>query len=68
MSNLDSIPGMKLAQKYIDGSITDNWPVVPEVDKHELLFNDFRVEQAMGERAAERAEFYRDMERELDCA
>jgi hypothetical protein len=26
------------------------------------------VEQSMGEQAAERAEFYRDMEREQDCA
>lgn len=32
--------------------------------KDQLIYKDVQVEQSMAERAAERAEFYRDMARE----
>lgn len=62
--SLSNIPEIKIIDKYIDGSITDNWVEVPQVEKHTPLFQSFRVEQSMGERMAERAEFYADMARE----
>lgn len=33
-----------------------------------LVHNAVEVEQAMGERAAEQADFWKDVEREIDCA
>jgi len=38
---LSSIPAMDLAQQYIDGSVTDSWPIVSEPEPHAPLFTAF---------------------------